>query len=136
MLTIGCVSGAVQVNLRPLSAIIGTVLPLTIYFGREDSHCTVINESGISSLDFALILPQLKLSTLNVISALLLYPFCTLSKIASEIIVPVSNLIAMQSTSKMVLEASLVCVLCLYLSFMYCLQYLQCYFATIISYSY
>lgn len=111
MLTIGCASGAVQINLLPLSSIIGTVLPLTIYFGREDSHCTVVNESGISSLDLALILPQLKLSTLEVISALLLYPLATLSKIASDIIVPLSNLVALQSTSKTVLEASLVCVL-------------------------
>ena len=99
MLSCGCLCGGVQIDLQALTTLFGAVLPLSVPLEREESRSTIINSSGISNVDLALILPVLKRQTLRCMSALMKSPRLTLSKAASGIIRPLCSLLALPCAS-------------------------------------
>jgi len=85
------------------------VLPLYVQVEREDSRSTVVNSCGVSTADLALVLPQLKLHTLRLLSALLRVPHLGLSKVGSALIRPLSSVLATPTSSQREIAAALHC---------------------------
>lgn len=109
MLSTGCVSGAVQLDLSLLVSLFAAVIPLTIQLEREEIKATVVNSFGISTFDLCVILPKLKLQCLLLIMVLLRSPVVTLSKAATGIIRPLSNLLVLPCSSTALLMTALQC---------------------------
>ena len=109
MLGNGCISGAVQLELTPIAALLSTLLPFNIQVDRESSKSTVINANNISIYDLSLILPQLKLNCLRFLSSLLRSSSLSLSKIGTGVLRPLSVLLAMPSPSVDLTASTLAC---------------------------
>ena len=109
MLSLGLTSGAAQVNYSFILNMFRSVLPYNPSINKEDSKLLVPIANDMSTYDIVLILPQIKLRCLSLMSVVFRSPAPGLSKMGSGILYPLSSLICLPYTTKLLMTAAISC---------------------------
>ena len=109
MLNVGLTSGAAQIDYFPIINLFRAVLPYTLHLNMEESKSLIPSANGLSIYDVALILPKIKLRSLSLMSCILRSPPASLSKIATGILQPLSSLIQLPRSTKILFTSMMSC---------------------------
>ena len=109
MLNVGLTSGAAQIDYFPIINLFRAVLPYTLHLNMEESKSLIPSANGLSIYDVALILPKIKLRSLSLMSCILRSPPASLSKIGTGILQPLSSLIQLPRSTKILFTSMMSC---------------------------
>lgn len=94
MLSIGCSSGPVQLDLSSFLPVLQAILSLNFNLSAQDPKSAIANAQGVSPTDLCLVASQLKLHTLGVLTELLRSKHPCLLRLASGLSRPLMAMLA------------------------------------------